>query len=619
VFHYFHLTQFCCFAALESYPWSQVHFDWQDAATLIILFLTLFSMALEIRPPGISMLLGVLSLLILGILNVKEFLSGFSHDLLFTIAMLCVVVRAVEVNGVLDILAKNALPCSKNLKASLLRLLIPVGVTSAFLNSTAAVLLFTPKIRRFAKAQGFTSSQFLIPISYIASLGGMCTLIGTSTNLIVEELVHNAAQQTRLSFFELSYIGVPAFLLGLAYLLTVGVKLIPKREDPVSKAESELRSYTAEFKVRSGSSLEGKTLRDARYAYFRSEMIVQIERASSLIDSPSEDMVIMEGDRLVFAGDINHIADLYRIEGLQSEADPHFTLDSASSHFAEVVISPTSYLIGKTLREVHFRTCYGASCLAIYRQGERVSENVGNILLLPGDVLILLSSDQWEGNDGENKDFYSIKENKNLKSFNPVRDVFIFVIVAGFLCFAAAGFPLPLCAVTAAAFLIGLGFITIQEAQKSISWNLLLLIGCSFAMAQAIVKTGIAASLASSALPFTGTNPHFVIGSILLITILSTEFFSNNAMAIILFPIALDIARLAGYGDFDAVKAVGVAVAVGCSLGFSTPTGYRTHLIVYSQGGYRFTDFLRVGIFLDLLILLLAALLIPWIWPMGSS
>jgi di/tricarboxylate transporter len=560
------------------------------------------------------MLAGAGILTIFGVLSPIQFLEGFSNEILMTIGMLCVIVRALEVNGVLEIMGKWVLTKSRNFRLQMLSMSVPVSIASAFLNNTPIVLLMTPIVRKWALKNKISPSKFLIPLSYAALFGGACTLIGTSTNLAVNGLLRRYSANAGFGFFELAYVGLPCAIAGTFYLVFIIGYLLPERPDPASSVSEETREFTAEFIIGPKCPLVNKTIQDSSRRYFRGELLIQIERNESVIDSPSPDLVLFVGDRLVFVGDINQIAELHTIDDLQSQADPHFKLDVTSSHFSEVVIPTTSSLIGKTLRQINFRNNYGASVMAVYRQGWRVLGNVRDIILQAGDTLMLLSGEPWYGAGYYSKEFYYIRHHEKLLVFNPWRAGLVLSALVGMVLAASLGFSILIASMTAVFLILFTRSLTVREAQNSIIWNVLLLIACSFALGRAMESTGVAAYFAEVILAVVGSDPTMLIGGILLVTLIFTELITNNAAALILFPIALAAVKLAGYDSPEAAKAAGVAVAIGASSAYALPTGYQTHMIVYGPGGYKFTDFLKVGLWLNLIIWVIATFLIPRIW-----
>ncbi len=607
---------------VETHPQREVKISdltWKGYFAIALFVLTFIALMLEVRSPDITLLISAGILVIVGILTPKQFLEGFANPILVTIAMLCVIMRALEINGILDIVGRKILSTSKHVGTQLISYMFPVSLASAFLNNTPIVLLMAPIIRRWSLENSCVPSKYLIPLSYAAIFGGMCTLIGTSTNIIVFGLLRTHSVASEFTFFELAKAGIPLGIIGTLYVIFIGRHFLPVRQDPASALTEEAREFTAEFLVQEECPLIGKTIKETAKKYFREDMLIQIERGSEIIDSPSQELVIFLGDRLVFAGDVNKIVQLHTIKGLQSQADPHFELDPGSSHFTEVVLSNTSWLIGKTPKSINFRTNYGASILAIYRQGSRVTGNVRDTVLLPGDTLMLLSGETWHGADYYNKDFYNIRHAEKLSIYHPVRASIVIGALFAMVAAVMLHIPIMVASLTVAFFLIFTGNISIRQAQKSISWNVLLLIASAFAFAKAMVITGVANVFAEFLLSVVGTDPYMLTGGILLITIITTELLTNNAAALILFPIAVQTAFLAGYTSDMAVKTIGITIAIGCSCCFAIPTGYQTHMLVYGPGGYKFKDFLKIGLPLDLIFLIVGTLLIPTIWSLSPS
>lgn len=593
----------------NEYAW-----NWQMVATILISIATFAALMTDIRPPHIVMFLSSAILVILGIISPQQFLNGYSNDVVMTIAMLCIVVRTLEVNGVLNLFSRYIFSNSKNQIVQYLWLLIPVAGLSAFLNNTPIVLLLTPLVRKWALSHRLAPSKFLIPLSYITILGGLCTLIGTSTNLLVEGLLAYENPGARLGFFELGFIGVPLVIIGLVYLLFIGRYLLPDRQDHMAKMAMDSQNLVGEFIVERHSAFVGKTIQEL-YEDLESIQLLEIERAGTIWRSPLPGTVIRPHDRLVLEGEVDQIAALHNVPGFTSVADPHFNLEVESSHFSVAILSCNSPLVGKTLKQLNFRHTYGASVFAIYRRGKRLSGTVSKMNLLGGDMLMLFSSDTWRGEDYPN-DFYTIRLNEKVISFNRWRITLVLGIVVGMVTAAALGISMMVSSLTAAVLLLLTRSVTVREAQKSIAWTILVLIASCLAFSSAMETTGLASAFGKQVLDLLGSNPYALIGGILFITIIGTEILSNNASAVLIFPIALEAVRLAGYQDIEAIKTVGVAVAVGSSAGFAVPTGYQTHLIVYGPGNYRFLDFVKVGFPLDILIWITGTCLIPYLWPL---
>lgn len=592
--------------------------EWTGVLTLVIVVLVFVGLIWEIMPPDITLFIGTCVLVITGVLTPIQFLSGFSRPILFTLAMLFILVKALEVNGVLNLLAHKALPRSSGYRRQLACLTVPVSAASAFLNNTPIVLMLTAVVSRWAQERKLAPSKYLMPVSFAAILGGMCTLIGTSTNLIVSGLVTEIEPTARFAFFDLAWVGVPCAILGLLYLIFVGSRLLPERRTSATAASLETREFIAEFQVSAECPFIGKTIEETGHRHFERDYLVEIGRQDQVINSPHPQEIIQLGDRLAFVSDLSHLANLHGIKGLTSLADPAFRLDSGSSHFAEVVVAVNSWLIGKTLRRASFRTHYGASVLAIYRNGLRVPGAVGEVVLHSGDTLLLLSNRPWETQPRFASDFYAITPSQQLPVFVSWKAAAIALVILAMVVVTTIGVPIILTSLGAVALLLFGRLVTLRQAARAIDWHLLLLVASAFALGVAMEQTRVAYFFAKGVLYVVGSHPFWLIGGIYLATTIVTEFITNAAAAMLLFPIAIEMAFLAGYHSPMAIKAVGIAVALAASGSFLTPIGYQTNMIVYGPGGYRFYDYARVGAGLTILLLVLATFLIPTVWPFAS-
>lgn len=594
--------------------WSAL--PWQGWVAIAILALALISLVAELLPPDIILLLAAGLFIMTGVLPPSGFTQIFGHGILWILAMLFIIARALETNGVLNLIAEKLFPKSGSYRCRLLILMVTVSLASAFLNNTPIILMMVPIVRKWARDNNFFLSKFLIPIAFAAHLGGTSTLIGHQTNLVVNGLLRAVNPEASLGFFEMALVGVPCLVVGLFYLWTLGSRLVPVRQDPSATLQADVREWVSEFVVRAECGLAGKTIHQAAGRYLHGDLPIQIERGATMTVQPSPSEVIHVGDRLIFVGEIDKIAGLHAIEGLSPTADPHFQLDMTSSHFSEVVIAASSGLVGKTLRKVNFRTQYGASVIAIYRQGHRVAGTVSDVVLRPGDTLILLGSDPAAKERYYSGDFFVIRHVEELPMFRPRQAFLSMAILVAMVVAASLGVGMIWATSGAALLLLLLGCISWRRISSAIQWNLLLLIGCAFILGYALLYTGVATLFAKGVIAAFGSKPVHLVGGIFLITMIVTEVITSSAAALIVFPIALEAATLAGYAGPVSIQAIGITVAVAAACCFLTPTGYQTNTIVYGPGGYRFTDYARVGFPLSILMWLTATLVIPCVWPL---
>ncbi|MCB1213801.1 MAG: anion permease, partial [Chlamydiia bacterium] len=569
--------------------------DWQGWFTVGIFLMTFSLLVLELLPPDITMLLSASLLTISEVITPTEFLAGYSKDVLFTIAMLSILVRALEVNGILKKLASWILPTDRTKERELVGMLLPVCFGSAFLNNTPIVLVMASLVKSWAIKQKKYASKYLIPISFATILGGICTLIGTSTNLIVEGLFRAKFPGASIGFFEFSKLGLPICLIGLPYLIFIGHRLLPNRQDPTVDFSAHTEEYTQTFLIGEGCPLANVQLKDVKRKYFHNCLILQIVRLGRAASSRDDEAYLLLGDRIVVGGDLEEIAQLHEVPGLLLMQDPEFKVDMGSSHYSEVVVASSSSLIGKTLQHTDFRMLYGASIVAVYRHGVRVLSDLKELYFQPGDSLILLSNDPLAFSTRRNQDFFVIRDNVKLATYNPFHGGIALLSVAGVVVGTALGVPVLISVMAATLLCMGCSAISIDEARKSIPWNLLILIGSSFALGMAMQKTGVTDLFAKLFINLAGNSVHALIGGIFLVTVIVTEVITNNATALIIFPIAIEAAHLMGLDSSTSMKAIAMTVACASSCAFLTPIGYQTNTIVYGPGSYRFYDYFFVG------------------------
>lgn len=586
--------------------------------TLFIFFATIWALIIEIKPPEIILLGSCFAFLLFGILTPGEVLEGASKEIIPIIGLLCVMVRALEVNGLLEWFARRVLSTSKNYFRQFCSVFLPSGMMSAFFNNTVVVLLMMPIVKKWAVKMGKSPSQFLISISYASILGGSCTLIGSSTNLIVQSLLLKEEPLSAFHFFEIGKIGVPLFAMGAIFLI-FGCYFLPKREDPSEDAAININSMFARFVILKNSPFIGKTLASLVDRELQGVALLEVIRNGSKILRPIGAFIFREGDHLLFASDLNRLAELHNIEGLNSYTDPKMGFDESNAHFFEIVIPSTSLFIGKTLNEIRIHKHHGASVVAIFRDGRQLMEMIRKIPLRAGDALIAITDEPDRLDLGLESNFYVIGMQGKLHTLNVKAGLIALGSFLGMIVATIAGVPMIYSCSIAVILLLSLGVVSLKDAVRNVIWMVLLMIACSFALGKALVVTGLSDQFAAFFLSVVGNNPHVVLAGVLLVTIILTELLSNNSTAIIMFPIAMGLLSQIGYLTPESIKSMGAAILIGSSTGYALPTGYQTHLIVYGPGGYKFKDFLWLGIPLDLITFLVGCVLIPWIFPMVKA
>jgi di/tricarboxylate transporter len=586
--------------------------NWQAVLTGGIVTATLAALLFIQRAPDMVMIGGVVLLLAAGVLTPDEALRGMSNEGMITVAALFVVASAVERTGALASLVDRALGRPKSLASAQLRTMIGPGVISAFTNNTPVVALMVPAIRDWAKKHRLSVSKLLMPMNAAVVLGGLCTLIGTSTNVVVSGLVA-AKRGAPLEMFDISWIGVPLFACGLVYLIVASRTLLKDRRPPMSTSDDP-RQYSLEMVVDPGSPLAGRTIEQAGLRHLDGLFLMEIDRGGHVIAAVAPTERLEAGDRLVFVGVIDSVVELQKIRGLRPATDQVFKLDDPRSErvLVEAVVSPSCPLVGRTIREGRFRSTYGAVVIAVARDGERLQMKIGDIVLQPGDTLLVEAGTAFVDRQRSNRHFYLVSEVTG--STPPRHDkawIACTVLAAMVLAAALDLVPMVAAALVAAGAVVALRCISSTEARRAIEWESLLLIAASFGLARAMEKTGLAGAMAASTIGAAGDNPHVVLAAIYLVAMLFTELMSNNAAAVLTFPIAWQTAADLGVNPMPFV----MAITVAASCGFATPMGYQTNLMIYGPGGYKFRDYVRFGGPLNLLVMALTVALAPLIWP----
>ena len=585
--------------------------EWQALATAVVVLLTLGGLLFAQWAPDMVMVAGVAALLALGVLQPDEALKGMSNEGMLTVAALFVVAAAVDRTGALAALVDRVLGRPTTLRSAQIRTMLGPGVLSAFMNNTPVVALMVPLIRDWARKNRLSVSKLLMPMNAAVVLGGLCTLIGTSTNVVVSGLVSGKTGRP-LGMFEITALGVPLFAVGFVYLVLAARTLLKDRRPPMSRGDDP-REYSLEMVVEPGP-LVGRSIEEAGLRHLDGLFLMEIDRRGHVLPAVAPTERLESGDRLVFVGVIDSVVELQKIRGLRPATDQVFMLDGPRSErvLVEAVVSPTCPLLGSTIRDARFRSTYGAVVIAVARDGERINRKLGDIVLQPGDTLLLEAGASFIDRQRSNRHFYLVSEVSG--STPPRHDhawIACTVLAAMVLAAALELVPMITAAFVAACTVVASRCISSTEARRSIEWESLLLIAASFGIARAMEKTGLADSIAQSTIAAAGDHPHVVLAAIYLVTMLFTELMSNNAAAVLTFPIAWQTAADLDVNPLPFV----MAITVAASCGFATPMGYQTNLMIYGPGGYKFTDYVKFGGPLNLLVMAVTVLLAPLIWP----
>jgi di/tricarboxylate transporter len=579
---------------------------------ILLLISAIFLIALKNYPADV-VFVGVLTILIVGgVVSPADGLAGFSNEGMLTIGALYVVATGLRETGGVQVIIKKLLGAPKGVRSVQARIITPVMTLSAFLNNTPIVATFIPALQEWGKKYRFPISKLLIPLSYAAILGGTCTLIGTSTNLIVNGLLISE-KGLHLQMFEPALVGLPIAIIGFLYLMLFGNRLLPDKQSAFSTFE-DTREYTIEMIVTNESPLIGQSIEDAGLRQLPGLFVIEIIREGTLLAAVDPDEILQGGDRLVFTGMVDSIVDLRSIQGLEPATNQVFKLDTPKRdrHIVEAVVSQTNPLNGQTIKEGEFRNRFGAVVIAVSRKGERINKKIGDIILKTGDILLMEAPRDFARRYKYSSDFLLVSTISDKGTLNYDKSgiawlillVMIGLVTANVLSMFQASF-------LAAGAVIVTGCTKVAEARNSVDWQVLIVIAAALGVGNAMEITGAAASLAGYFIGFAGDHPYYALIATYLITWILTETITNNAAAVLIFPFAISAAATLGVEFMPFV----MTIMFAASASFATPIGYQTNLMVYGAGGYQFRDFLKIGLPLNLIVAAVTVTLVPVFWP----
>ena len=593
---------------------------WEAWFTVVILGLVLIGLVRGLASPA-TLLFGGLAAVMTGqavtgsalLPTPAQAVAGFGNPGLIAVGLLFVVVAGLVRTGAVTLATERLLARPATLVAGQLRLLPPVAALSAFMNNTPVVAMFLPVVNDLCKRTGLPASRLFLPLSYASILGGMCTLLGTSTNLVVDGMFMARTGGHGLALFDLAWVGVPAALLGLTYILFASPRLLPGHGAPIS-TNDDPRRYTAEVTVQPGGPLVGKTVEEAGLRHLPGLFLAEIDRRGQVLPAVSPRERLQANDHLVLVGVVESVVDLHKIRGLEPATKQVFKLNAPRSErcLVEAVVSPRCPAVGLGIRESGFRQRYNAVVVAVGRGKQRVPGKIGDIVLQAGDTLLLETHREFVNTHGSAQDFYLVSRVEDSTPPRHERAPTALLILFAMAALAATGVLSILnAAMLGAGAMLIAGCCTGTEARRAVDWPLLMVIGASLGMGAALRQSGAAEVVATGLIGLAGGHPWLVLLAVFAVTSLLTELITNNAAAVLVFPIALSAADRLGVNPLPFV----VCLMIAASASFSTPIGYQTNLMVYGPGGYRFSDYLRFGLPLNLLVMAVTVTLAPWVWP----
>ncbi len=551
-----------------------------------------------------------------GFLSVEEAISGFSDKATVTIGAMFILSSALTKTGALGWISRkmSELAHGSELRLTIILMTI-VGVASAFINNAAAVAIFLPITVSLAKDNGISPSKLLMPLSFASIAGGTCTLLGTSTNILVSSLAASRGQP-EFSMFEMTKLGVVFLVVGLAYLALIGRKLLPDRDASSLTRKYKLARYLTGLVVLDDSKLIGKSLSDVKLGELYDVTVLEIIRGEKRIWSGLGTARLQVGDHLLVRGALDGILEMKRVESVAIRSEVKYAdqaLTSEDTVLIEGIVSPSSSLVGQSLKEANFRHRSGVFALAIRKHGETIRDLVGKITLEIGDTLLL------QGRRGSvehlaDKPYSLVLQQLELPEMSTRKAIYAGSIIAAVVVLAATGaLPILVAAILGCVMVVLTRCISLQDAYDSIDWFVIFLLAGMIPLGLAMENTGAAAVIASGILDLTSSwGPTILLSAFYLLTTLFSSVMSHNAAAVVLVPIGMATAQELGLDPRPFL----IAITFAASSSLATPFGYHTNLMVYAPGGYRFSDYLKVGIPLNLLFWLIASILIPIFWPL---
>ncbi|WP_417386086.1 SLC13 family permease [Gimesia sp.] len=587
--------------------------DWHIVVTFLVLSGVICSLTF-LRAGADTILMGGLTVLVItGVIQAEEAIAGFANEGLIAVAFLFVVSEGIRQTGGFAFTGQQMLGRPNSLTDAQARVMVPSAILSAFLNNTPVVAMMMPIISDWAKKMRISVSHLMLPLSYAAILGGLCTLVGTSTTLVVDGLLQRQAHRPGLTMFEIAWIGVPIMIVGLIYLLIFSRWLLPERKPAITPMDDP-REYTVEMIVEPGCPLIGKTIEQAGLRHLPGMYLMEIDRKDDVIAAVSSNERLAANDQLVFVGIVESVIDLQKIPGLKPATDQLFKLSGPRSErcLIEAVVSDSFRFINMSIRTAKFRSNYNAAVIAVARNGQRINKKIGDIELQRGDTLLIEAHPSFIDQQRNSREFFLVSQVEDSTPPRHERAWIARTILLGMIVMVAFwNVKMIVAAMVAAGLMTATRCCSATEAKRSIDWGVLITIAAGLGIGRAIENSGAASLIASSFTGMANNSPVVVLAILSLITLVLTNLITAKATATLIFPIAVAAAATL---NADVMPFV-ITITISAAACFATPIGYQTNLMVFGPGGYKYADYLRIGGPLTLIVWLMTVIIVPLAWP----
>lgn len=544
--------------------------------------------------------------------------AGFGSKAVVTIGVLFVIAEGLRQTGAMAMVTRPVLGKPKTLPMAQARLMLPVAALSAFLNNTPIVAMLMPIVTDWCRRTGISPAKLFIPLSYAAIMGGSCSLIGTATNVFVAGELATAIKDGKvnavsLGMFSITYVGLPAAMVGMGYLLLTSKWLLPNYQ--VQAGSKDVRQYTFEMLIDDDSPIAGKSIEQAELRQLPGGYLIGIERDGERRVAVAPDTAMQRGDVLIFAGEIESMLDLTQTKGLSRATRDQAAKLPPNLELVEAVLSDRSPLEGKSVREGGFRSVYNAVVIAVHRGGDRLDAKIGDIVLRAGDTLLLEADKKFVSRHRNRGDFYYLNALGSAERLRTGKAGIALAVLAGVVALATGGvMDLVTAALLGAGVMVLTGCCTAFEARSSINWRVLIMMGAAIGFGHAMYTTGVATEAATQLIAMIPEGrPIFVLAAVYLIAMVLTSIIGPVPTAGLLFPVLVAIAGPDGLDCNFTPFAVTLMMTAAAS--FASPSAYQTNLMVANAGGYKPVDFLRVGLPLNVLVMITTLLIAPKVWP----